>query len=196
MKKTYNFANGTWNTEDLEYAYSPACFDRAAFRQEEDCIVNGVGKSLFGYEYISLLDKTKRKVGVKLTLKCSFEKFGAPLIVFSNDLPVNEKGEKIYGEHYEVVAYEKGINVWKVIPWPERVERPIKPFLLAKKEFGIAGNEMIEIKVEVLENKIKSWVNGEYLETEVEGLPTEFWVGFTACEGINRFYSFEIEDND
>ena len=49
MKKTYNFANGTWNTEDLEYAYSPACFDRAAFRQEEDCIVNGVGKSLFGY---------------------------------------------------------------------------------------------------------------------------------------------------
>jgi hypothetical protein len=194
MKKFYNLKKGQWDNNELVPAYSPACFDRANFRQEDNCLVNREGKSLFGYEYISLTEKVKRKMGVVATLQCSFEKFGAPLIVFSNDLPVNEKGERIYGEHYEIVAYEKGINIWKVIPWPERVERPTKSILLAKKEFAIEGNSMIEIKMEILEDKIKSWVNGEYLETEVEGLPTEFWVGFTACEGINRFYTFEVED--
>lgn len=194
MKKVYNFANGNWKEEELSPAYSPACFDRVKFRQEENCLVNGVGKSLFGYEYISLVEKIKRKSGVTVTLECSFEKFGAPLIVFSNDMPENDKGEKIYGEHYEVVAYEKGINVWKIIPWPERVERPIKPFLLDKKEFSIEGNAMIEIKVEILADCLKMWVNGEYLETKIEGLPEEFYVGFTACEGINRFYSFTVEE--
>lgn len=194
MKKSYNFAKGEWSRNDFFSIYSPACVDRAEFEQEDGCVVNREGKSLFGYEYISLMDKSKRKVGVIATLKCSFEKFGAPLIVFCNDMSINEKGEKIYGEHYEIVAYEKGINVWKIIPWPERVERPVKPFLLDKKEFPIAGNTMVEIKVEVLADRLKMWVNGEYLETQVEGLPDEFYIGFTACEGINRFYTFEIED--
>ena len=194
MKKSYNFAKGQWDNSELIPAYSPACFDRADFAQENNCLVNREGKSLFGYEYISLTESVKRKTGVVATLQCSFEKFGAPLIVFSNDLPVNEKGERIYGEHFEVVAYEEGINVWKVIPWPERVERPIKPFLLSDKKFPIKGNTMIEIKVEILADRLKMWVNGEYLETQVEGLPEEFYIGFTACEGINRFYTFEIED--
>ena len=57
MKKVYNFATGQWLEEELSPVYSPACFDRVKFRQEENCLVNGVGKSLFGYEYISLVER-------------------------------------------------------------------------------------------------------------------------------------------
>ena len=127
--------------------------------------------------------------------ECSFEKFGAPLIVFSDDIQVNEKGEWIYGKHFEVVAYEEGINIWKIVPFPENVDRPIKPTLLASKKFAIADNSRITIKVQVVGGFIKTWVNGEFLEIEENDLPKdELWVGITACEGINRFYSFGIED--
>ncbi|MBQ8374364.1 MAG: hypothetical protein IJX98_02175 [Clostridia bacterium] len=194
MKKSYEFGEGKWNLQDLRYAYSPACFDRVEFQQEKNCIVNRQGKSLFGYEYISLIDRAKWKIGTVITAKCSFEKFGAPLIVVTNDIKENEKGELVYGTHFEVVAHEGGINVWRVEPWPERVERPTRSTLLSEKKFTIEGNTNIEIKAEVQKGKIKAWVNGEYLETDIVDLPTEeFWVGITACEGINRFYSFEIE---
>ena len=37
--------------------------------------------------------------------------------------------------------------------------------------------------------------HAEYLEVKVADLPKDsFWVGITACEGINRFYDLKIED--
>lgn len=195
MNKKYIFKKSQWDPMELCYAYSPACFDRVVFRQEEDCIVNSQGKSLFGYEYISLIEPFQRKVGAQVTAQCSFEKFGAPLVVLTDDIRINEKGERIYGKHFEVVAYEEGINIWRVEPWPERIERPIKSTLLAEKKFVIQDNSLIEIKTEILSKKLRVWVNGEYLEVEIPDLPTEsFWTGITACEGINRFYSLEIEE--
>ena len=193
MKCSFN--KGGWNENDFRYAYSPACFDRVSFRQEDNSIVNAKGKSLFGYEYISILDKDSHKTGVIAKTECSFEKFGAPLIVFSDDITGNEKGEWIYGKHFEVVAYEEGINIWKIVPDPSRVERPIRATLLASKKFAIDADSQITIETEITETHIKSTVNGEYLEVEVEDLPKrDFWIGITACEGINRFYSFSTED--
>lgn len=195
MKKIYTFNKDGWNKEDFRYAYSPACFDRVEFKQEDDCVVNGTGKSLFGYEYVSILERIARKTGVRVQTECSFEKFGAPLIVFSDDIQVNERGEWIYGKHFEVVAYEEGINIWHIVPCYENKERPIKPTLLASKKFNIDANSRIVIKLEVLKDCIKTWVNGEFLEIAVEDLPqNELWVGVTACEGINRFYSLTVED--
>ena len=52
----------------------------------------------------------------------------------------------------------------------------------------------MRIKMQVCEKKIKAWVNGHYTEAVVENLPTSFYMGITACEGINRFYSFAVED--
>ena len=138
MKK-YEFGKGKWQVGELRYAYSPACFDRAPFQQEENCVVNQQGNSLFGFQYISLIENVKRKIGVKIRAVCSFENFGAPLIVVSDDIKKNEKGELIYGRHFEVVAHEGGINIWRVDPWPERVERPTKSTLLSEKKFPIAG---------------------------------------------------------
>ena len=195
MKNTYIFEQNYKLDKDFRYAYSPACFDRVAFKQENNSILNSTGKSLFGYEYISILERVKRRLGVVAQTECSFEKFGAPLIVFSDDIHVNEKGEWIYGKHFEVVAYEDGINIWHIIPCPENKDRPIKPTLLAAKKFHIKDNSLINIKLQILKDSIKAWVNDEFLEVKVDDLPKEeFWVGITACEGINRFYSFTVED--
>ena len=191
----YKFSRNEWNKNDFFYAYSPACLDRVEFKQEEDCIISGIGKSFLGYEYISIVNRQTQRSGVCLHTECSFERFGAPLIVFSDDIQTNERGERIYGKYFEIVAYEEGINIWKILPYPENQDCPIKPTLLATKKFAVAGNTRIDMKVQIDKDCIKTWVNEEFLEVEVEDLPTtEFWVGITACEGINRFYSFTIDN--
>lgn len=194
MKKEYSFAKGEWQENEFFYAYSPACMDRVKFRQEKDAIVNGKGNSFCGYEMIPLLEKTKHRIGVVVETECSFENFGAPLLVITDDVSQNEKGESVYGRYFEIVAYEQGINVWSVIPAEKGENCPISATLLATKKFSIEANTRINIKVEVCENAVKAWVNGEYLETAIEALPSTFYVGVTACEGINRFYSFAVQD--
>lgn len=194
MKKEYCFAKDKWTMSDFFYAYSPACMDRVQFRQEEDAIVNGKGKSFCGYEMITLLKSQKYSAGVVLETECSFESFGAPLIVITDNVSQNEKGERVYGSYLEIVAYEEGINVWAIEPAVQGAECPIAATKLQTKSFPVQGNTRVRIKVQICENKIKAWVNGEYLETATENLPQSFYVGITACEGINRFYSFSVED--
>ena len=127
--------------------------------------------------------------------ECLFEKFGAPIIVFTDDLRVDENGHSIYDKHFEVVAYEDGINIWHIVPCPEKVEYPVDPTLLASKKFSIDANSLIQMKVVIEKDCIKAWVNGEYLEVPVDDLPQDtFWVGITACEGINRFYNLIVEN--
>ena len=195
MKMTYDFGKDKYDPCAFIYVYSPICKEFATFRQEETCIVNAEGKSTFGYEYISILEKKTHKGNVTIETECSFEKFGAPIIVFTDDLRPDGNGRLIYGKHFEIVAYEDGINIWHIVPCPEKVDYPVDPTLLATKKFSIAGNSPIQMKVAIADGRIKTWVNGEYLEVSVEDLPKDtFWVGITACEGINRFYNLKIED--
>ena len=193
MKK-YIFEKGKWDESEMFYAYSPACADRATFRQEESAIVNGKGNSFFGYEMIPMFETKKRSKGMLAQADCLFESFGAPLIVITNDITKDKSGYFVYGQYFEVVAYEKGINIWFVKPNKEGAECPIDPTLLATKEFAILPNTRSDIKMQIEGNLIKGWVNGEYLEAKADNLPDEFYVGITACEGINRFYSFTVQD--
>ncbi len=187
----YTFERG-WKNRDFDYVYSPACQDYKTFRQENDCIVNGEGKDLMGYEYISFLTKRKYGEGVKLTAHCSFEKFGAPLIVISNDVREKED-KKIYGVHFEVVAYKKGCNIWYIVP---DANSPLgrTSTLIGKLEFRIEGGSELVISAEIKDEKIFASVNGNSLVVEHRAIPQSFHVGFTACEGINRFYGFTVEE--
>lgn len=192
--KQFIFSKEKWNKDELFYAYNPASVDRATFRQEDDFIVNGKGNSFCGYEMIPLLSKEKCSLGATLETECLFESFGAPLIVVTNDLSKDENGYFVYGKYYEVVAYEEGINIWSVKPAPKGADCPIDATLLATKKFEIKGNTRINIKMQVEKEHIKAWVNGEFLEADALGLPSEFYAGITACEGINKFYSFSIKE--
>ncbi|MBP3600652.1 MAG: hypothetical protein J6J30_06170 [Clostridia bacterium] len=197
--KIYNFNAKESNLEDFKYAYGPSANGRKKFTQLEDCIANFTpGETghddIFAYDYISMITKKKYKSGVKFSTKCNFVKFGAPLLVFCNDFINEEDGTPIYQLHYEVVAYEKGINIWHIIPWPERTERPIKPTLIGKLEFDVAPDEIVDIKVEVKDKTITADIGGHVVSCEHPDIPDEFHIGITACEGHNRFFDFIIEE--
>jgi len=192
MIKKYDFADGKWSMDDFFFCYSPRWKSRKEFLQEKDCITNNHddGKA----HYISILTKKKYKTGVRLRAKCSFQAFGAPLIVISDDVNLNENGEMQYGLHFEAVAWFKGLNVWRVISCPERVERPVHSTLIGSDSFTIENDAICEIDVTVCEKELRVGIDGRYITVSHNEIPESFHVGITACEGFNRFYEFIIEE--
>lgn len=192
MIKKYDFSEGKWNQDDFFYSYSPRWHTRKTFLQEENCISNIYDDGHL--HYISILTKKKYKTGVRLKAKCSFQSFGAPLIVISDDVALNEKGDMMYGLHFEAVAWFKGLNAWRVIALPERVERPFHATLIGADSFTIENDAVCEIDVVVREKELYIGIDGHYITVKEDELPEEFHVGITACEGLNKFYEFSIEE--
>lgn len=193
MKKTYSLSDFASVKKDFFYAYSPNCKDYVTFTEEKDCVVNTFNEKINDFDYVSMITLDRFAPGTKVTTHCSFEKFGAPLVVFTDDLGPDAFGRPTYGLHFEVVAFEEGCNVWHIVPAAPGAEKPIKPTKIGLTRFPIADNSIIELTVEFLEKKILITINGNPLEVAHEDLPERFHVGFTACEGINRFYDYTVE---
>ena len=195
----YYFNEGV-NEQEFFYAWSPQSRVDSKFSKGDGFIVNKAmpvedesKRTYNDYEHISILTKKKYGIGVTVTLECDFEVFGAPLLLFTNDL-MTLNGKQSYDRHVEIVGYEEGFNVWDITYLPNRPDkRFIAPIKTAFKKFKIENNERIFITAKFLQDGIYVTVNGESLMVNLPNMPKEFHVGLTACEGINRFYSLEIE---
>ena len=190
MKKIC-FSEGNWNEDAFRYVYSPRWITGAKPKQEKNHIVNAINPENGEFDYISLITEEKYKKGVYLETKCSFDSFGAPLIVLSDDIMKNENGEWQFGIHYEIVLYEQGINVWEIDYNPEVME--VRQVL--GLDFEVSEKEIHTLSVKVLEQMLDISMEGHHVLVRAEKLPKEFHVGITMCEGINRFYEFSIKED-
>ena len=190
MKKLYKFPEGI-DSGDFFYCYSPQAKVRGIFQREADCVKNQYVEAVSDYEYLTVITEKKYPTGTEISAECDFDKFGAPLLVISNDL-WEKDGAKMFGLHYEVVAFEDGCNVWRIVR-DDSVKRGIKPTKLLHDQFKIENEERISITAKILGDRILVNINGHESEAICPDLPDEFHVGFTACEGINKFYSFSVE---
>ncbi|MBR3601378.1 MAG: hypothetical protein IKL49_03535 [Lachnospiraceae bacterium] len=192
MKEKIVF-NKDFNLEDkFIYVSSPASKSKNKFIQKEDCIENGYNEKIKDYDYISIITKEKYKDGVTVRVKCSFDKFGAPLIVFTDDCKQLEDGSFQYGLHFEVVAYENGCNVWHIVPGKED-KNPIDVTKVDAVEFFIEDKSIVDMEVTIKEKKLYIRVNDKKFVAEHEDISNQMHVGITACEGINHFYEFEVD---
>lgn len=176
--------------KDFFYVVSPATKAKATFIYNDDHISNQYNENIFDFDYISIVTQKKYSCGVKIKTICSFDSFGAPLIVISDDI-TNGK----YGLHFEIVAYEDGCNVWHILPSNGKAETPIIPSLIASAVFKISEKSVIELQVTVKNKMFEISINGNKLTVSNSDIPEQFHVGITACEGVNRFYSLSIENN-
>ena len=189
MKKIFDLTKDGWDSEFI-YAFSPVTKERKKFPQAEDGrITVGFNENINDYDYISVVTKEKYTKGCRATLKCSFDKKGAPLIVFTDDITE----DSVYALHFEAVAYEGGYNVWHILPFPERTERPIKPAKILFEQFSIPNNKEIELSVTFGDKSIEVELEGVKSSVSCEDFPESFHVGFTACEGICNFSEFSLE---
>lgn len=192
MTEKFIFNNQFNLAEKFIYVTSPASKSRNKFIQKENCIENSYNEEIKDYDYISIVTKEKYRDGVTMRVKCSFDKFGAPLIVFTDDYKQLEDGSYQYGLHFEVVAYENGCNVWHIVQG-KGGKNPIDVTKVDSREFSIEDKSIIEMEVTVKEKKLYINVNDKYFVAEHEEVPSQMHIGITACEGINQFYEFEVE---
>ena len=190
----YELKNGL--PENFVYAASTVVTYRREFTQEADGLVNARieledKKAAYqDYEYISAVEKERAALPVTLEVECSFDRFGAPLIVFSEEMTETETGWREYGEHYEVVLFESGINIWHITPKPEGGQQVEG---LCKARLPFEAGKWEKLTVRLTRDGIEAQAGELTAKAEVK-LPKKMYAGFTACEGINHFRYFSREE--
>lgn len=185
------FSKGGWNQSDFQYVYSPKFAPTPRFVQEDGCLVNRGDPATGHYDYVSMVTARKFRAGTVLSTRCSFVKYGAPLIVLTNDIRKGKNGELRYGRHMEIVAYEGGVNVWSLEP----LANDVHPTNLLRQKFSVSAGKIIHLTVCPQKGKLDISLDGNSFSVKADCVPDEFYAGITACEGINRFYDFTADEN-
>ncbi len=183
----YTFAENNWNPAALHMAHTWRYEARTPYRQGVDCIYSNKNPDHpEGFDNVSLVTKETYTTGDVAAIRCSFEGLGCPEIILVPALDFDETGAR-YGACFEIVLYEKGINVWRhyrqdgKCSWHNRLRltSPLEP------------GKVHALQVEVLEHDLAITLNGVRHTLRTEDLPEKFHFGITMCEGIARVYEFE-----
>lgn len=201
-KAEISFKPGAWNTNDWILVKSP-CFDYMhGFVQQEDGIENEcppvsgeeVCKKHFKEVYSAMVLKDMAEIGQTVSSVMSFDHRLAPLIVLSKSLGKSAAGEPLFGEHWEIVVYAEGLNVW------HHSIKDGKPFIYRaaylKAPFDINVRYNLEVKVSTTNKGMKEMIvkcDDHQFGYVDNNLPDSFYAGIVGCEGRNRFYDFKIK---
>ena len=190
--KAFDFKDGI-DFGEFFYCYSPQAKSCGIFVREEDSIKNSYNEAVGDYEYTTLMLREKLGVGNRITTECDFEKRGAPLVVISNVL-FERDGHPCYGEHFEAVAFEEGCNVWhNKLPTDPDYPGALVVEKIHFEDIPTPNRSRVKLSVEFGVGEITVEMNGRRFTVRDEAIPAEFYLGITACEGINRFYNLTVE---
>ena len=67
------------------------------------------------------------------------------------------------------------------------------PDLLMSNEFFVSGVDKHELSVEIREKELVICMDDKKMTLRVYDFPEEFYIGVTACEGVNRLYDIGLE---
>lgn len=194
------FVEGGWSEADWTFVKSPRfVFKNNKWKQEADCIRNIVPEGLTDKQllacnecYTSMVYKDMLNGKAEISATTSFDYRMAPEIVISAPLEADKDGFPQYAEHWEIVLFDEGINVW------HHEIRDGKPFwrkaafvntrFEPKKQYTMTAKIDFTAKCPILTVTCNDTKFGCMLPT----LPKDYYVGINACEGINRFYDFSI----
>ncbi|MBT7164493.1 MAG: hypothetical protein HN904_17065 [Victivallales bacterium] len=195
------FTAGAWQAKDWVMVKSPRWPHRGEWEQEKDCLRNRTPKEATqkemlgkraGETYTSMLLKEPVSGNLKMAATMSFEHRMAPLIVLAPALDKDAQGYPEYREHWEIVLFDQGVNVW------HHTYADGKPGWrkAAYAKFPLKAGQRYRLEVD-----IKRAGAGAQLTLRVGDhefgyfepvLPKTFQVGITGCEGVNRFYDFTV----
>ena len=189
MTHTYKFNDNKWK-EDFVYAVGPHTKDRVKYIEENGILRNEYNEKIGDHDYISVISKKAYAPGTTVKAVCTFSGTGAPCFVFANDIAWDDEFS-MYGLHFEVCVYVGGVNVWRIEPWPERVERPIRTKKIHFVEWAPNTTEL-ECIIKFGDKKITVSVEDKTFDVEWDEFPNPMHLGFTACEGPCTFHEFTV----
>lgn len=196
------FVPGGWNAADFIKVKSGRWALKGDFKQEADCIINVCPADASQDDmlikrapetYAAMLYKNPISGDSEIKCEMSFDYRMAPSIVIAEKPGANAEGYPEFRTHYEVVLYDQGINVWR--HWFKDGKQVWRKVAFYNARF-LPGRKY-EMEVD-----IKFTARGPMMEISCGNvefgfvddlLPRTYYAGIVACEGINRFYEFEIE---
>ncbi len=198
-----SFAQNAWSPKQWILVKSPRWNYFGGWVQRADCIENqtpaGVPeKDLLGKRaaetYTSMVLDRRFSGNITVQAGMEFTDRMAPLIVIAPVLGRDGKGRPEYREHFEVVIFDRGVNVWHHF-FDNGRPSWIKA---AYWRFPLEANHRYRLTVRLGRNShgrtLTLRVAGHELGYSDPSLPREFYVGITGCEGRNRFYDFRVEN--
>ncbi len=199
------FAPG-WDANKWEMVRSWRFDFEGVFRQNTDSIENQVPvdatpqemrNQRAGETYAAMLLKTPFAEGVTVECTMEFTDRMAPGIVFAADPIVNAKGKLEFREHYEVILYDNGLNVWHHRFVDGKQVWTLAAHFTKERRFKPDTRYRLVVTVKPQKNQkgaaINVKCNGEcFGYTEENFFPGNYRIGLVAGEGTNRFYDFKI----
>lgn len=200
------FGRGQWSAADWVLVKSPRWDYFGGWVQQDDHLMNehpadATPKEMLGKRaaetYTSMVYRHKVSGRTKVSATMLFEDRMAPELVLAGELGLDAKGRPEYREHWEIVLYDEGINVW------HHEIRDGKPFWRKAAYLKTPFQPGVQYTLEALV-EFPAGGKGPQLSVTCDGkrfgcllptLPEPFHVGVTACEGVNRFYDFKLTTN-
>ena len=199
-----DFSRGRWDPAQWIIVKSPRLDYCRGFTQRDGWIENicpdvsaeEVFKKHNNLVYSGMVYKDRFKTGACISSKMGFDYRMAPLIVIAPELGRSADGRPEFREHWEIVLYDRGLNVWHHYmtdggkpAWYKAAS------LLLRPEDIYRPNLRHELKVKISKNgkglRQMTVTCGDYVLQYVDNaLPDEFYAGILGCEGRNMFYDF------
>ena len=198
----FDFSEGRWSRSDFWEVKSPRWDEHGSWMQLPDAIANAIpekpGRKSYGHDcYASLVWKEPVECPVELSSTMSFDVRMAPLIVIAPELADAKAGAgmKEFRTHWEVVLFDKGVNIWR----HEFKDGKPSCCLVAYLEEPFAPKVRHRLTVRIAPRRGRMFFSvicdGKAFGYFEPALPQRFHVGVTGCEGPCSFYDLKV-DND
>ena len=196
-----SFKPGAWSSNDWILVKSPRFDYLHGFVQKADGIENECppisGEEIFRKHcakvYSAMVLKERAAIGQTVSSTMSFDHRMAPLIVLAEKLEQPDVGAPVFGEHWEIVLYDEGLNVWHHSVKDGKLFWYKAAYL--KVPFAKDTRYTLEVKVSKTSKGVKEMVvrcGGHEIGYVDNDLPDTFYAGIIGCEGRNTFYDFKI----
>lgn len=188
-----SFAKDAWSPGDWILAKAPTATRLGKWVQRDNCIENEVPADpalLRSFnETLTTMVYNKQLVG-DLTVSGTLEigPGAAPGFVVVQDLAPDAEGRPQYGEFYELILYEKGINLW------HHFLRDGKPTheLTAYCRFPLKADTPYRLTLKRKAKTLEISVEGHQIGVLIPTLTPGLFLGVEGCEGICRIHDFTI----
>ena len=191
------FTPGGWSADDWIQVRGPRWDHPGGWEQQSGHISNCVPSGATAEEmqgprdgevYSSMLVDHSPLTDLLVRTRTSFDYRMAPLVVLTGPLGKDCHGNPEYREHIEVVIYDLGVNVWHHT-W---VDGGPAWYRAGWFDFPLAAGVPHLLEIEKTGAQLRVCLNDHQFGCHVTGFDTHVRAGITACEGVNRFYEFEI----
>lgn len=194
-----SFASGGWNQSDWSMVKSWRWPHRGEWLQKESFIVNDVPEDASPQElqgkrvdktFTSMLLKQQFQSDATFSSTMEFDYRMAPGLMIAAEPVETELGLE-YREHYEIILYDKGINIWRHY-FEDGEQKWVRRAFLTT-EFAPKTAHKLTAKVQFTRRgpQIVVEAGGHVFGYHEPNLPESYRIGIVASEGVNRFYDFE-----